>query len=149
MKHTNHYKTVGAAAVCTVLFLAACVKPTTSHCPVEEPSDSRRDVSHPVKVVVQPWFGRHHVYGVFMVPARYRDENRYRTTMNIRGADGQFVVGEGGEQVLGGDIVIEEGRYAKQMYIPTRVALWALVTGQFGDLRTPCNWTLEFVKRSP
>lgn len=150
MKSSDHYKTVGAAAVCVVLILAACAKPTASQCPGdrEEPSDSRRNAIHPVEVVAQPWLGRHQVYGLFMVPERYGGENRYQVTMSIRGVDGKFVIGEGGEKVLESDIVIEQGYYAKQVYIPTRVALWSLFTGQFSELRSPCNWTIEFSERS-
>ena len=144
----DQYKSVRVAILCVVLFLAACAKPTTSHCPGEEPFNPRRNIIHPVKVVAQPWFGRHQVYGLFTVPKRYEDENKYLITMSIRGLEGTFIVGEGGGKVDERDIVIEQGHYAKQVYVPTRMALWSLITGQFGELRSPCNWTLEFSERS-
>ena len=39
------------------------------------------------------------------------------------------------------------GYYLKQTHVPTRLALWFLVSGMFGDLRTPCHWTLVIKER--
>jgi hypothetical protein len=46
------------------------------------------------------------------------------------------------------DVVAEPGYYLVKGYLPTRIALRLLITGQFGDLLDRCNWTLEFVQRT-
>jgi hypothetical protein len=45
------------------------------------------------------------------------------------------------------EVVVESGYYLIRGYVPTRTALGFLFTGQLGDLRSPCNWTLEFSER--
>jgi len=94
------------------------------------------------KVIVRPWLGQHHVYGIFVVP---RDKNRYRATVIIRGLDNKFEVERGGEIVQDPDVVISEGYYPKLVYLPTRRLLWKLLMGQFWVIQDPCNWILEFV----
>jgi hypothetical protein len=103
----------------------------------------------PHKVVVQPWLGRHHVYGIFIVPKLYGDESKYRATMGMRGWDDKFVVEEGGEELHDDEVVIEQGYYPKQIYLPTRLLLWKLFVGQFGIAQDRCNWILEFIERPP
>jgi hypothetical protein len=46
-------------------------------------------------------------------------------------------------------VVVKPGYYLVQGNLPTRVALWFLLTGQLGDLRIPCNWNLTFEERTP
>lgn len=101
------------------------------------------------KVVAQPWLGRHHVYGIFVVPKLYADESKYQARMGIRGLEGWFVVEEGGEVVHDSEIVIAQGYYPKQIYLPTRLVLWKLFASQFGIVRDRCNWVLEFIELYP
>ena len=102
------------------------------------------------KVVVQPWLGEHRVYGIFMVPDRYKHNTKYAAAMAVRGLDRRFVVGERADkQYVGDDVLAGSGHYLVRIYVPTRVALWLLVNGLFGDLRNPCNWTLMFIERAP
>ena len=102
---------------------------------------------HAVKVVVQPWLGRHHVYGIFMVPLRYRSGRSYSGTLSVQSFKGEFPPDQQPEVQRVDDVVVEPGYYLVQGYLPTRVALWFLLTGQLGELRSPCNWNLTFVKR--
>ena len=152
MKCPGLYKTIGLAGICVALFLASTaawqlINPSIHDCAGEYLSDSAKITAS--KVVAQPWLGQHHVYGIFLIPVRYGDYKRYQVTMSIGGIDGAFDVGEGDGKVYESDIMIEEGHYPKQVYLPTRIALKGLVTGQFLELQTPCNWTLEFVERAP
>lgn len=99
------------------------------------------------KIVAQPWFGRHEVYGIFIVPLRYRSGRTYRGKLSVNGyqtellPDGQLL------SRRDDDVVAGEKSYVLRGHIPTRIALWFVFTGQFGDLLIPCNWRLELVGR--
>ena len=153
MKCPLGYKTVAVAAVSGAMVLAATVlwlvaMPGTSHCPEEEPTNLEQYKAHPVKVVVKPWLGRHHVFGVFVVPLRYRSGRSYLGTISVPGLKGEIAPDWQPQDQRVEDIVAEPGYYLIRGYIPTRIAFWFLFTGQFGDLRIPCNWTLQFVRRT-
>ena len=140
---------IGIALVFIFGLAWALNQPTTSDCSSEvtvAPYHNMQMIP-PMKIVVRPWLGQHQVYGIFMVPARYGDETKYRTTISIRGLDGTFVFEEGGEKINETEFMIPSGYYVKRVYIQTRVALWSLLSGHFGKLRSPCNWTLKFVER--
>jgi len=84
-----------------------------------------------------------------MVPNRYKYNKKYAGTMTVRGFDPDFSVGAtSGEQHVDG-VFAQPAHYVVRGYLHTRVALWFLVNGLFGDLRRPCNWALVFVERSP
>jgi len=84
-----------------------------------------------------------------MVPNRYTVNKKYAIAMAVRGFDGRFAVGERADkQYTVDDVLAEPGHYLLRIYVPTRVAVWFLVKGLFGDLRTPCNWTLVFIERA-
>ena len=110
-------------------------------CEFEVPESSREHKFRAVQVVVLPWQGQHNVYGVFMIPERYKHGQPYATSLKIQGFTTRFpVISAGGE---GHDnIVAEQGHYLQRAYVPTRSALWFLLTGRFGDLRAPCHWWL-------
>ena len=103
---------------------------------------------HASRVVVQPWLGRHEVYGIFVIPLRFRSSRTYTGTLWVDGFKDQFAPdGQFLDQHEEG-VVVEPGNYLMRGYIPTRVALWFLFTGQLDELRSPCNWTIEFSARS-
>ena len=154
MKHWGAHKTIGIASACVTLVLAGTIawllnKQPSTNCGAEAPADSNVHTIRPTKVVVEPWQGRHQVYGIFMVHNRYRDVRRYSAIISIQGFDGEFTPGRSPENEYPEDVVAEPGHYVKRGYVPTRVALWFLFTGQFGDLRAPCNWALVFIEQSP
>ena len=155
MKPQGAHKTIGTASVGVALMLAGTVawllnKPATSDCGGEAPADHKVHEIRATKVVVQPWLGEHQVYGIFMVPDRYKHSNNYTVAMAVRGLDRRFAVGERvDKQYVVDDVLAGPGHYLLRIYVPTRVALWFLVNGLFGDLRRPCNWTLVFVEGTP
>ena len=123
-------------------------KPPTADCAAGAPLDHKVHEIRAAKVVVQPWLGEHHVYGIFVVPERYRHNKKYMVSMSVRGFDRYFAVGERSDKQYVDDAFAEPGRSVLRGYLPTRVALWFMVNGLFGDLRHPCNWTLVLVERS-
>jgi len=123
-------------------------KPPTSACDPEMAAHSDVRTIHPTRVVVRPWQGPHHVYGVFMVPNRYNDDRRYSATLSVRGFDTEFAARRSPRHDDGEDVALAApGHQVKRGYVPTRVALQLLFAGQFGDLRAPCNWALVFAAR--
>ena len=153
MKCPDYYKTIGAAAVSSALVFTAIIlwllaKPATSHCLGEVLFDSNTYKAHPAKVVVRPWFGPHQVFGIFVVPLRYRSGKSYSGTISVQGIKDEFVPDWQPKVRQVEDVVVEPEYYLVRGYVPTRTALWFLFTGQLGDLRSPCNWTIEISERS-
>ena len=134
-----------ALAVVIVLTWLVNRAPMTA-CGVEEPGSSGEHPFRAVHVVAQPWQGRHHVYGVFMIPERYKRHRLYSVTLRVQGLAPIFSDGSP-ENEERDNILPEQGYYMKRAYVPTRTALWFLLTGRFGDLRSPCHWWLVFVDR--
>ncbi len=137
---------VALLSVFTTVWLTAT--PITRHCQSEGLSDSKLYKAHPVKVVVRPWLGQHQVFGIFVVPLRYRSGRSYSGTISVQSFKEEFVPDWQANIQRVEDVIVEPGFYLVRGYVPTRIALWFLVTGQFGELRSPCNWTLEFSERS-
>jgi len=137
-----------ATAVGFALLMTAMVwlnnKPPATPCPAEPKMNSKLPEIQAMKVVVQPWTGPHQVYGIFMVPIRYKDDRLYSTRVRVQGFDGRLT---GPEPEYLDTVAANPGYYLKRAYVPTRLALWFFVSGMFGDLRTPCNWTLVIVER--
>jgi hypothetical protein len=116
-------------------------------CGLEVPGSSGEHKFRAVQVFVRPWQGQHNVYGIFLIPERYKDDLLYATTLKIQGFTASLYAG-GAEDENHDSIVVEQGHYLKRVYVPTRTALWFLLIGRFGDLRAPCHWWLVFVDRA-
>src|SRR2546426_3943813 len=119
MKHWGAHKTIGIASACVTLVLAGTIawllnKQPSTNCGAEAPADSNVHTIRPTKVVVEPWQGRHQVYGIFMVPNRYKDNRRYFATMSIQGVNDQFALGRSRETEYAEDVGAEPGHYAKR-----------------------------------
>jgi hypothetical protein len=95
------------------------------------------------KVVVQPWYGRHHVYAIFKIPDRYSDA-AYSATLSVRGVEVASALSLTSLDVHGEIIVTEPGYHLKHGHLQTRSAMWSFLTGHFRNLRAPCNWALVF-----
>ncbi len=121
--------------------------PPLTDCRSESPVAATQYWFRATQTVVQPWRGRHHVYGMFSVPVRYRGSRLYTARLMIQGVTYEFpeTSPEGGDHDNGrGD----HGHYIKRVYFSTRTALWFLLTGRFGDLRTSCHWWLVIADRT-
>jgi hypothetical protein len=120
--------------------------PPLTDCRSEAPVETEQHWFSATQTVVEPWQGRHHVYGAFSVPDQYRRDRLYRAKLVIQGFSQEFaeVSPEGGDIDNGR---AEPGHYIKRVYLPTRTALWFLVTGRFGDLKMPCHWWLVIADR--
>ena len=153
MKRWGAPRTIGSALAGVALVLVGTVvwllnKPPTVDCAAEAPTDRKAHEIRATQVVVQPWLGKHHVYGIFLVPSRYRHNRKYIVTTSVRGFGHAWAIGERFDGQHVDDPVAGPGHSLLRSYVPTRVAVWFLFNGLFGDLRRPCNWTLVFVERS-
>ena len=121
--------------------------PPLTDCRSEAPVAAGEYWFRATQTVVQPWQGQHHVYGTFMVPDHYKRDRLYRAKLVIQGFSQEFseVSPEGGDIDNGR---AEPGHYIKRVYLPTRTALWFLVTGRFGDLKMSCHWWLVIADRA-
>jgi len=110
------------------------------------PAESNKQWFRAVRIVVQPWRGPHHVYGIFNVPLLYKYDRLYTAKLVIQGfpLESSEASPEGGVIANG---QAEPEHYIKRMYLPTRTALWFLLTGRFGDLRTACHWWVVIADR--
>lgn len=120
--------------------------PPLTGCRSEAPVVAGQYWFHAAQTVVQPWLGPHHVYGVFSVPAQYGWDRFYTARLIIQGFSEEFprFTPEGGEESSEG---ADRGHYIKHAYLPTRTALWFLLTGRFGDLKLSCHWWLVIEDR--
>ena len=98
------------------------------------------------RVVVEPWFGRHNVYGVFVIPSQYRDKD-YSTTVIVRGVKEHSDLSPRLTREHGIIIAGVPDRYVRHSHIRSRIALWFLLTGHFGDIQSTCNWALVFTDK--
>jgi len=116
-------------------------------CQEQGTSRSNEHKFQAITVVVRPWNGQHHVYGVFRIPQEFKHDRLYSAALSIDGLPANFSAGSPEDEAYD-TIAAEYGFYLKRAYIPTRTALWFLVTGRFGDLRTACHWWLVFTEKS-
>lgn len=100
--------------------------------------------SAPEKIVVQPWRGRHQVYGIFMIPEGYKSD-RF-VTLKVPGEKtycGSLV--DVGDRSIG-EISPKPGYYLLKGYFNTRVAIKLIVEGKGNELKQPNNWRLGYAK---
>ena len=96
---------------------------------------------HATKVIVQPWLGRHHVYGIFMIPDEYEQAQFF--VLTVKGA-GSYCSKQFGSQKNFNDIFAEPGTYLLRKFIRTRTALRLILQGLYSQINDKQNWTLTF-----
>ena len=115
--------------------------PPLTDCRPEVSSGRKEYWVRAVETVAQPWRGSHHVYGIFEIPEQYKYHHLYSAKLMIQGFETEFNAGSS-EDEDPDTFIAEPGHYIKRVYVSTRTALWFLLTGRFGDLRTSCHWWL-------
>ncbi|MBD2439578.1 hypothetical protein [Nostoc sp. FACHB-110] len=97
--------------------------------------------AHPVKIIIKPWRGQHHVYGKFLIPQGYQN-------------DGFFTLTLPGNQTYCGSLktvtpqIDGQPNNAKiRGYLNTRIALWIIMQGHLNDLKQPQNWKLAYFEK--
>jgi hypothetical protein len=137
---------LGIASIAMIMWLAN--RPPAANCSGGTIPDSNAHVILASRVVLRPWYGPHQSYGIFSIPNKYRDA-RYSAAVTIQGAGELAALSESSVRVVGNSVnvhgdnmMIEPGHFVMHAHIRTRVAVWFLVTGHFGDLRATCHWAV-------
>lgn len=139
---------IGILSLFAVLaaFLALANVPPLTKCIGNIPASSKVYWFRAIQIQFQPWLGRHHVYATFVIPAKYKFDHLYTAKLMIEGVAEELPAGSPeDEDIYSGRA--EPGYYFKSVQLSTRTALWLLLTGRFGDLRTPCHWRLVIADR--
>ncbi len=95
---------------------------------------------HPIKVVAEPWRGEHHVYAIFALPLQYQSIHQ-RSQLLVKDTDTPWLITPT-DGLKYGEIAPED-TFLVIGFFPTRLTLWYWISGRFGELRQPCNWTLH------
>jgi len=93
------------------------------------------------KVSVQPWLGQHHIYGIFQVPASYKESQFFM--LSIPGSR-QYCARPFGYSENYDDVFAEPGNILIRYYVPTRMGIKMIFQGLFFELNNPQNWSLTF-----
>jgi len=120
--------------------------PPLTECRPEPPVIATQHWFQATQTAIEPWLGRHHVYGVFTIPEQYRFDHLYTAKLFIEGFPEAFEAGSP-EDAEVSQASWEQGHYRKRVYLSTRTALRFLWQGRFGDLRTTCHWWLVISER--
>ncbi|HMF84965.1 MAG TPA: hypothetical protein VK598_01290 [Nitrospiraceae bacterium] len=138
-----------AGAVVVALLATATVlvnMPPLTECRSETQVAAKQYWFRATQTMARPWLGPHHVYGIFTIPEQYKFDHLYTAKLRIQGIPAEFKAGSPEDEDIF-TVRAEPGRYVKRVYVSTRTALWFLLTGRFGDLRTSCHWWLVLVDR--
>lgn len=96
------------------------------------------------QVMVKPWLGEHHVYGIFQVPDEYKESQFFM--LSIPG-DRKYCSRPFGHRQNYDDFFAEPGTHLIRRYIRTRIAVKMIFQGLYFQLNNPQNWTLTFPKK--
>lgn len=123
-------------------------KPLDGRCSGLEYLASNRPTTtvHPLKVVVQPWLGRHHVYGIFLLPFEICNRSE-PVLLTIIGAGNYCQIAKYTEPNHRFEEMEPPPGYTLARYpLRTRTTLTRLLTtqGLLEKLEQPRNWTLTY-----
>jgi hypothetical protein len=135
----------GLALAAGLTWWLATRQPTASCAPAARANPRVHEIE-PARIVVRPWLGPHHVYGIFIVPNQFRDR-KYSATLAVHDFSEPVIRNLKRDKPYVDPALSTPGHYLERAYVPTRVALRFLVSGRFGDLRTACEWQLAFRER--
>ena len=108
-------------------------------------SKGEKYYTHPKKIVIKPWVGQHHVYGIFMIPSAYRNDFFFTVTIDktevycgvMNEAHTKFVGGVNGKPEY----------YQIKGLLNTRVALRLIFQGKEDQLKQPRNWRVGYINK--
>lgn len=111
----------------------------------ESPEEGKKYYANPEKLVVQPWQGRHNVYGIFMIPNGYKTDHLVTLTT----PDGQTYCGHMITTRSAANVGIypKPGYSLMKGYLNTRVAFWLILQGKGSQLKQPSSWKLGYVEK--
>jgi hypothetical protein len=108
-------------------------------------SKGEKYYTHPEKIVLKPWVGQHHVYGLFMIPDGYVNDILFTVTINKTEIH-CGIIGYGDRKFATG-INTKPGYYLIKGFLNTRVALRLILQGKGDQLKQPQNWKMGYVNQ--
>ncbi len=107
-------------------------------------SKAEKHYTHPEKIVVEPWRGQHHVYGIFQIPGGYLNDKLLK--VEIPG-NGTYcgVLSYGGTVATDG-VYAKPGHYLMKGMLNTRFAIKLMLEGKQEELKQSNNWNLGYTK---
>ncbi|WP_197480174.1 MULTISPECIES: hypothetical protein [unclassified Anabaena] len=108
------------------------------------PTKEVRYYTTPEKIIIKPWLGQHHVYGVFMIPTGYRYD--YLFKLSLPGENTRCGAVQPTSESLVPDVDVKPGYYLLKGYLNTRIALRLIFQGHLNQLKQPENWKLGYFK---
>ncbi|MBW4646453.1 MAG: hypothetical protein KME23_26255 [Goleter apudmare HA4340-LM2] len=104
-------------------------------------SQTQKFAVQATKVVVEPWRGKHHVYGIFMVPNKYQQTPFF--VLSVKGFGSKCSKPFGNSQNYD-DVFAKPGTHLVRHYLRTRTALWLMLQGMYNQISDQQNWILTF-----
>ncbi len=108
-------------------------------------SNGEKLYTSPEKIVVKPWRGQHHVYGIFMVPDGYESDRL--VTLTVSGSKTYCGTLEPIDSTSYQDINSKPGYSLMKGYFNTRLAVYLIMRGKKDQLKQPNNWKLGYVEK--
>jgi hypothetical protein len=107
-------------------------------------SKAEKYYTYPEKIVVEPWKGQHHVYGIFQIPSGYLNDRMLK--VEIPGSKAYCgILAYGGTAKLDG-VQAKPGHYLMKGMLNTRFAMKLILQGKQKELKQPQNWNLGYTK---
>lgn len=139
---------VGLAAATASMTIWPAEAPPREGCQSQALADRDDQVILASKVVVRPWYGPHHVFGIFEVPAQYRHK-KHGEIVTLMGTLQKAEISDRPVEDHGDHFAAQPGRVAMHAHVRTRTALWFLLAGKLGDIENRCNWALIITQAHP
>ena len=98
------------------------------------------------RLYIAPWAGQHRVYGLFLVPNKYKFNSRYFSFLTVVDPNEINPVDETSTLIKYEDLTAPEGYYISRNYLTTRQSLGYILTGKSGDLHQTCQWQMHLVR---
>ncbi|AFY30828.1 hypothetical protein [Calothrix sp. PCC 7507] len=108
-------------------------------------SNGEKLYTYPEKIVVKPWRGQHHVYGIFMVPNG--SESDRLVTLTVSGNKTYCGILQDVDTTSYQDIHTKPGYSLMKGYLNTRLAVYLIMQGKKDQLKQPNNWKLGYVEK--
>jgi len=102
----------------------------------------------PMTIVVQPWLGRHNVYGLFILPNEHRLQ--YPILLSVKQAGRYRKEARMVKVNIDRDYPVPSDHYVLRVHLKTRVAILMILRGLSSQLKNPSNWSIAYtLKNSP
>ncbi|MBW4611087.1 MAG: hypothetical protein KME22_28750 [Hassallia sp. WJT32-NPBG1] len=108
-------------------------------------SKGEKYYTHPEKIVLKPWLGPHNVYGMFKIPAGYR--NDFFFTVTIDKTEIYCGVMKEAHRKFAEGVNAKPGYYLIKGLFNTRVAIGLILQGKGDQLKQPQNWKVGYINK--